>query len=170
MRGDLSWQPVLLYAGGFLWTLGYDTVYAHQDREDDAQVGIKSTALLFGNESRRWVGFFYAGAFTLWLLALEPSGMFWGIVVPLLATGGLMAMQVRNWDMNDPADSLATFRAARFVGMGLLVAIIIGVASLSPAVQGGGGVAPGGDRGPLKPYMQQQMLQVADLVIRPHIR
>ena len=170
VRGDLGWQPVLLYAGGILWTLGYDTIYAHQDREDDAHVGIKSTALLFGSDSRRWVGCFYAGAFALWLLALEPTGMFWGIAVPLLVTGVLMFMQVRGWDMNDPADSLATFKAARFIGMALLVAIIVGIASLPPASHGGGGFAPGGHPGLPRPYMQQQMLQMADLAILPSLR
>ncbi|MFY8095373.1 MAG: 4-hydroxybenzoate octaprenyltransferase [Niveispirillum sp.] len=164
VRGDLGWQPVLLYVGGILWTLGYDTIYAHQDREDDAHVGIKSTALLFGNDSRRWVGGFYAGAFVCWLLALEPMGMFWAISVPLLVTGALMVMQVRGWDMNDPADSLATFRAARFVGMALLVAIIVGIISM-PASPAGGGFAPGGHRGLPKPYMQQPMLQIADLAV-----
>lgn len=170
VRGDIGWPAVLLYAGGILWTLGYDTVYAHQDREDDAHVGIKSTALLFGNDSRRWVGGFYTGAFIFWLLALEPMGMFWGIFVPLAATGALMVMQVRGWDMNDPADSLATFKAARFIGMALLVAIIVGIASLPPAPQGGGGFAPGGSRGLPKPYMQQPMLQMADLVTVPSLR
>ena len=166
VRSDLGWPAVLLYAGGILWTLGYDTIYAHQDRDDDAHVGIKSTALLFGNDSRRWVGSFYAGAFILWLLALEPTGMFWGIFVPLAATGALMVMQVRGWDINDPADSLATFKAARLIGMALLVAIIAGIASLPPAAQGGGGgFAPGGGHGLPKPYMQQQMLQMADLVV-----
>lgn len=171
VRGDLGWPAILLYAGGILWTLGYDTVYAHQDREDDARVGIRSTALLFGNDSRRWVGMFYAGAFVLWLAALEPLGMFWAVLMPMAVTGALMVMQVRGWDMNDPGDSLATFKAARWVGMALLVAIIAGVAGLPPSLHhGGGGMAPVGPNGLPKPYMQQQMLQMADFDPSQHRR
>jgi len=129
VAGSLDAAPLLLYAGCILWTLGYDTIYAHQDKEDDARIGVKSTALLFGGNSRRWVGWFYAGAFCLWLAALLLRGEAWVMVVPLLAAAVLLAMQVRNWNPDDPADSLATFKASRYVGWALLLAIVAGMAA-----------------------------------------
>jgi 4-hydroxybenzoate polyprenyltransferase len=162
VRGSIDWPALLLYAGGVLWTLGYDTIYAHQDRRDDEQVGIKSTARLFAADSRRWVGGFYAGAFFLWVLALTPLTMGWTVLVPLAATAGLMLVQVRGWDMDDPADSLSTFRAARFTGWTLLIAIVAGVAAMPPASHDGGGNGGMHYNGLPKPYMQHQMLRLAD--------
>nr|WP_225889740.1 4-hydroxybenzoate octaprenyltransferase [Indioceanicola profundi] len=142
VAGALDAPALLLYAGCILWTLGYDTIYAHQDKEDDARIGIKSTALLFGGRSRQWVSAFYAGAFMLWAVAVVPLGDQWAMTLPLLITGLLLATQVRGWEPDDPADSLATFKAARFVGWALLLAIVAGVASQPPAAasNGGGGV------------------------------
>lgn len=168
VRGELAWPAVLLYAGGILWTLGYDTIYAHQDKADDALVGIKSTARLFGEKSRQWVGCFYAGALALWLAALGPVATSWAALVPLAVCAALMLMQVRGWDVDDPADSLSMFRAARFTGWALLAAIIAGTVALpQPASQGGGGggsIPLDGNRLP-KPYMQQQMLQMANFAL-----
>lgn len=167
VRGEIGLPALLLYAGGILWTLGYDTIYAHQDKTDDAIVGIKSTARLFGDRSRRWVGLFYAGAFILWMAALGPLVTGWAVFLPLAVTALLMVSQVRTWDMDDAADSLSAFKAARFVGWALLAAIIAAVASQPAAHHGGGGINPGfGDRLP-RPYMQHQMLQLADLVPAP---
>ncbi len=72
----------LLYAGLFFWTLGYDTIYAHQDKEDDALIGVKSTALLLGGQSRKWILRFYAISFTLILAAgfAEHAGWPFGFV------------------------------------------------------------------------------------------
>lgn len=63
--GTLDWAPVLLYVAGIFWTLGYDTIYAHQDKEDDVLVGVKSSALRLGESSRVGIGLFYAGAVLL---------------------------------------------------------------------------------------------------------
>ncbi len=60
MRARSAWPAVLLYASGIAWTLYYDTIYAHQDREDDALIGVKSTARLFGDHSRQWLWGFIA--------------------------------------------------------------------------------------------------------------
>ena len=69
VTGSLSAAPVVLYAGSVLWTIGYDTIYAHQDKEDDLIVGLKSTALKFGAATARWLAAFYAGAALLWAIA-----------------------------------------------------------------------------------------------------
>src|SRR5439155_5269991 len=66
VTGGLAWPPVLLYLGGILWTLGYDTIYAHQDKEDDARLGLGSSALALGARTRPWLLAFYAGAIVLW--------------------------------------------------------------------------------------------------------
>ena len=62
VRGRLEWAPVLLYLGGIAWTLGYDTIYAHQDKEDDVRIGVKSSALALGERTRPWLFAFYAVA------------------------------------------------------------------------------------------------------------
>lgn len=138
VTGSLGAPALLLYAGCILWTLGYDTIYAHQDKEDDARVGIRSTALLFGDSSPRWVRRFYAGAFAVWCMALLPVGQPAAMALPLLAVAGLLLFQVRGWDLDDPVDSLATFKASRFVGWALLLAIVAGVAAATPSPPGGG--------------------------------
>ena len=61
VRGDLGWPAVVLYAAGLLWTLGYDTIYAHQDKEDDILIGVKSTALKLGAATKPWLWAFYGG-------------------------------------------------------------------------------------------------------------
>ncbi|WP_163540583.1 UbiA family prenyltransferase, partial [Klebsiella pneumoniae] len=65
---------VLLYAGSILWVIGYDTIYAHQDREDDAIVGVRSTALLFGERTPIYLSLFYSGAVFLFAAALWTLG------------------------------------------------------------------------------------------------
>ncbi|MBN8910939.1 MAG: 4-hydroxybenzoate octaprenyltransferase, partial [Rhizobiales bacterium] len=69
VKGSLALPPLLLYAGSVLWTIGYDTIYAHQDAEDDAMLGLKSTALTFGHDTPFWAGILYAGALLLWIAA-----------------------------------------------------------------------------------------------------
>jgi len=66
VTGRLAWPPVLLYLGGISWTLGYDTIYAHQDKEDDARIGVKSSALALGDRTRPFLYAFYAAAVVLW--------------------------------------------------------------------------------------------------------
>ena len=67
VMGNVGIPALLLYAGSVLWTIGYDTIYAHQDREDDLLLGLRSTAIRFGDNTMTWVGSFYAGAIVLWL-------------------------------------------------------------------------------------------------------
>ena len=96
VRGDLGWPAVVLYAAGLLWTLGYDTVYAHQDKEDDILIGVKSTALKLGAATKPWLWAFYGGAIALLALAGALAGLSWPFFVDvgrrrralLLAGGG----------------------------------------------------------------------------------
>lgn len=115
VTNTVSFEAALLYVGGIFWTLGYDTIYAHQDKEDDALAGIKSTARLFGDNSRKWVAGFYAIAMILFAIAM-PS--------PLMALGAAhFIWQIYAWDMNDPASSLRFFKSNRDAGLLILLAI-----------------------------------------------
>ncbi len=126
----LGFEPFILYAAGFFWTLGYDTVYAHQDKKDDALVGIKSTALLFGERSKFWVGIFYAASISLIALAsfLAGSGL---ISLAVLALPAIhLFRQVMDWDMDDPENSLIIFKSNR--NFGLLVLLSFAVSDVIP--------------------------------------
>src|SRR5437764_172781 len=104
VTGAIAWPAVLLYLGGICWTLGYDTIYAHQDKEDDARIGIKSSALAFAERTRPWLLVFYAGALALWAAAGISGGLgtlFWA---GLAGAGLQLAWQAARVDTNDPAD------------------------------------------------------------------
>src|SRR5215469_6655564 len=93
VTGSLAWSPLLLYLGGIFWTIGYDTVYAHQDKEDDLRIGVKSSAIALGSQTRPWLFVFYAGAVALWGAAGHQAGlrgMFWA---GLVAAGAQLVWQ-----------------------------------------------------------------------------
>jgi 4-hydroxybenzoate polyprenyltransferase len=115
-----------LYAGAILWDLGFDTVYAHQDREDDALIGVRSTARLFGERTAAFLAACYAAmvaalALAGWLCAMSPA-----FYVALLLPAGLLARQVVTIDINDPVRCLAQFRAHREIGLAVAAAILAG--------------------------------------------
>lgn len=116
---------LFLYAAGIFWTLGYDTIYAHQDKEDDALVGVKSTARLLGDNSKRWVVMFYTTTILLLAAAFVAAGLTLVSVAGLLAVAAYMFGTVRRWDMDDPMSSLLTFKSARNAGLLVLGMIII---------------------------------------------
>ena len=125
--GRIDIADAMLYAGLIFWTLGYDTIYAHQDKDDDALVGVKSTARLFGAQSRAWVLRFYAIAFTLILAAGFTEHAGWPFAFVMLAAGWHMLGQVRRLNIDDPANCLAVFRSNRETGA--LIALAFAVAS-----------------------------------------
>ena len=123
--GSLGWPAVILYITGISWTLFYDTIYAHQDTEDDALIGVKSTARLFGDNSPKWLTFFmYATALLMVLavLAATDAGAR-GLAPTLIALAGPLAMLAHmRWQMArfDPADMgglLRLFRSNRDAGL-----------------------------------------------------
>jgi 4-hydroxybenzoate polyprenyltransferase len=126
VTGGLAWPPFLLYIGGIFWTLGYDTIYAHQDKEDDARIGVKSSALALGERTRSWLFVFYAAAVALWAAAGAAAGvgaLFWfGLGAAALQLG----WQAARVDTENPADCLAKFRSNRTVGWLLFAGIIAG--------------------------------------------
>ncbi len=115
-----------LYAAGILWTLGYDTIYAHADTADDALVGVKSTARLFGQHSKRWVSLFYAGFFVLLLLAGLSVQMGWVFYAILFLTALQTLHLVWSWKVDSPADCITCFKLNRLTGLLILAAFIGG--------------------------------------------
>jgi 4-hydroxybenzoate polyprenyltransferase len=125
--GRLDLADGLLYAGLFFWTLGYDTIYAHQDKEDDALIGVKSTALLLADDSRKWILRFYAVSFTLVLAAgfAEHAGLIFALL--MLAAGAHLLWQVKRLDIDDSDTCLTLFRANRETGA--LIALAFALAA-----------------------------------------
>lgn len=117
---------MLLYAAGFFWTMGYDTIYAHQDKSDDALIGVRSTALTFGTCSTTYIAVFY----TLTALLIFMAGfvmelgpvfyLFWAI-----STGHLLR-QIYLWQMDDPANCLNHFRSNRDFGFLIALGFLLG--------------------------------------------
>ena len=126
VTGGLEAPAVLLYAAGLLWTMGYDTIYAHQDKEDDVLVGVKSTALKFGDATRPWLAAFYGGTITL-LAAAGMHAALHPIYFAGLAVAGLhLTWQVRSLDLDNAKVCLARFKSNRDFGLIVLAAIIAG--------------------------------------------
>jgi 4-hydroxybenzoate polyprenyltransferase len=123
VAGNLRWPALLLYLGGIAWTLGYDTIYAHQDKEDDALIGVKSSALALGDRTRPGLFLFYGAATALWGGAGAAAGLGWPFWAGLGAAALQLAWQAARVDTDDPADCLATFRSNRLVGWILLIGI-----------------------------------------------
>ncbi|HJU17922.1 MAG TPA: 4-hydroxybenzoate octaprenyltransferase, partial [Stellaceae bacterium] len=126
VTGALPWPPVLLYLGGICWTLGYDTIYAHQDKEDDARIGVKSSALALGRRTRPFLVRSYAAAAALWGAAGIAAGLGFLFFLALAAVLVQLQWQAARVDTDDPADCLAKFRSNRLVGWLLLAGIIAG--------------------------------------------
>jgi len=123
--GSLQAPAFLLYAGGIAWTLFYDTIYAHQDKEDDALIGVKSTALKLGASTRPWLILFAVVALGFWIAAFATAGLGWAAYLGLAAAALLFAYQIRAADFDDPADCLAKFNAHRWLGWMLLAGILL---------------------------------------------
>jgi 4-hydroxybenzoate polyprenyltransferase len=126
--GRLDWTPVILYAGSISWVIAYDTIYAHQDREDDMMIGIKSTALLFGDNTKLALTIFYAAAVVLIGTACIMAGASWITLIGLAGFAVHLAWQVRRIDIDDPALCLMLFRSNRDAGLILFAAMLIDAA------------------------------------------
>jgi len=126
VTGGLAWPPVLLYLGGIAWTLGYDTIYAHQDKEDDARIGVKSSALVLGERTRPFLFAFYGAAAVLWAMAGVSDGLGRWFRFALALGAVQMFWQAGRVNTDDPADCLAKFRSNRWVGWLLLAGILAG--------------------------------------------
>ena len=121
-----SWSSLCLYAAAILWILGYDTIYAHQDREDDALIGVKSTARLFAHNTRGLLWVCYGGMIALLAAAMVLAGLnIFGILV-LALPAALLLRQIFELDVNNPALCLKLFKSNREVGLAVGLAMLVG--------------------------------------------
>jgi 4-hydroxybenzoate polyprenyltransferase len=125
VRGDFGLSAALLYAGSICWVIGYDTVYALQDREDDALVGVKSSARRLGRHAKTGVGFFYLAALALWAAAFWSLRPQWLALLALLPMALHLMLQIVRLKPEDGASALATFRSNRFAGFLMFLACLV---------------------------------------------
>ncbi len=126
--GRLDGAAFVLYAGSIAWVIGYDTIYAHQDREDDMTIGIKSTALLFGKNTAMMLAVFYSLAVVLIGIAGLMAGGGGVFLAGLAAFAAHLAWQIVRLDIDDPAHCLMLFRANRDAGLILFGAMLLDAA------------------------------------------
>jgi len=127
--GRLDPPAYLLYAGSIAWVIGYDTIYAHQDREDDALVGVKSTALLFGERTKPMLALFYGLAVALIGAAGWTAGAGPVYAVGLAAFAAHLAWQIARLDIADPDLCLVVFKSDRDAGLILFAGMVLDCAA-----------------------------------------
>ena len=124
--GRLDLAAGLLYLAAIAWILGYDTIYAHQDREDDALIGVRSTARRFAARPRLFIGACYAMTTALLLAAGIAAALHWGFYAAMTVPAGLLAWQAVRLDIHNPAACLRLFKANRDVGLAVGLALLLG--------------------------------------------
>jgi 4-hydroxybenzoate polyprenyltransferase len=127
-RGALEWPAFLLYLGAIAWVIHYDTIYAHQDREDDALVGLKSTALLFGAHTKPMLALFSAAAVILIGAAGYAAHAGLVFVLGLMVFAAHLVWQIVRIDIGDPDSCLRMFRSNRDAGLILFAALVLDAA------------------------------------------
>jgi len=125
MLGHIDATALLLYAGSIAWVIGYDTIYAHQDAEDDALIGIKSTALLFGARTRPALTVFYGLAVVLIGAALALAGAGFPAWIGLAAFAAHLIWQIRRLEISNPALCLRIFKSNRDAGLLLFAGLLV---------------------------------------------
>ncbi|WP_114521937.1 4-hydroxybenzoate octaprenyltransferase [Altererythrobacter sp. ZODW24] len=124
-RGDNLDVLAALYAGAVCWVIGFDTIYALQDREDDALVGIRSSALRMGTKVKGGVAAFYVAAIALWATAFWLLREDWLALLALIPAALHLLWQVATLDPDDPANPLGRFRSNRFAGLLMAAACFV---------------------------------------------
>jgi 4-hydroxybenzoate polyprenyltransferase len=132
VAGELGPAPILLYLAGLAWTLGYDTIYAHQDKEDDALIGVKSSARALGSSTRAAVSVFYA--ITIALAAAAGAAASLGPIyyLALMAPAAHFYWQIRNIDIDNSVVCLKVFKSNRESGLLILAALLLAALQLTP--------------------------------------
>ncbi|MFC3226476.1 4-hydroxybenzoate octaprenyltransferase [Marinibaculum pumilum] len=124
--------PAVLYLAGIFWTLGYDTIYAHQDKQDDALIGVKSSARRLGGATRPFLWAVYAMTIVLVALSGWLAGLAWPLYLALVLPAAHMAWQTVRVDIDDWQDCLNKFRANKLTGLLVLAAIALGHLAAAP--------------------------------------
>lgn len=127
-RGTLELPALFLYAGCILWTVGYDTIYAHQDKEDDLSLGLKSTALRFADQTHIWLSGFYGAAWVLWIAAIVLAGSGIALYAALTLAGLHLLWQIATLDISDADNCLRRFRANVTIGWLLFIGVLLDMA------------------------------------------
>ncbi|MBO9097465.1 MULTISPECIES: 4-hydroxybenzoate octaprenyltransferase [unclassified Rhizobium] len=130
--GSLSLPPILLYIAAILWTIGYDTIYAHQDKEDDELIGVRSTARLFGEKTKVWLVGLYGAALVLMFLAFALAGAGLIAFLGLVIAGGMFAYQIVVLDIEDAPQCLILFRSNGRVGAIIFAGLLLSMALSTP--------------------------------------
>jgi len=125
---SVGWTAIVLYAGCVAWTIGYDTIYAHQDKDDDLMLGLKSTALHFGERTPAVVGLFYLVASALWAVAGFMAGANLISFLALVLVGLHFSWQVGTLDISNAGNCLRRFRSNRDVGFILFGGLVLDMA------------------------------------------
>ena len=124
VQGGIGWPAGLLYVAGIAWTLGYDTIYAHQDKDDDLLIGVKSSALALGRRTRPWLIVFYAAAAAGLTGAGIAASAAWPYYVGVGLAALLLVWQALRVRIESPADCLAKFKANSWVGLLVFAGIV----------------------------------------------
>lgn len=128
VTGRVDWTGILIMLSAFSWTMGFDTIYAHQDREDDAVIGMKSTALTFGDKTKKWLAFFYGAA----LLGLFIAAWLVGAKLLFFTAFAMAALhaswQITTLDIDDPQNCLRRFKSNGIFGLIIFVGILADLA------------------------------------------
>lgn len=124
VSGELPLAAWLCYSACFFWTLGYDTIYAHQDKKDDTTIGIKSAAITFGRHSRKHITCYYLLMIALLALAGLSNAMIWPYYLGLMIALIFLLRQIQCVDLKDQADCMQKFRSNVFLGWPIFIGII----------------------------------------------
>jgi 4-hydroxybenzoate polyprenyltransferase len=126
VQGGIGSPALALYGAGIFWTLGYDTIYAHQDKADDVFVGVRSTALRLGDATRLWLFAFFGAAVVLTALAGFLAALAWPFYLALFLAAGQLVWQAATVDTDDARDCLAKFKSNRLYSWLVLAGIVAG--------------------------------------------
>ncbi|WP_341812090.1 4-hydroxybenzoate octaprenyltransferase [Wolbachia endosymbiont (group A) of Conops quadrifasciatus] len=122
---QISIESLLFYIGCIFWTLSYDTIYAHQDKKDDEKLGMKSTALYFGDTTKSWLKRFYLISLMTWLYAGILSSLNNIFYIALLAVGFIFHRQYKNFNPDDPSQCMSIFKNNSYIGLLLFFGILL---------------------------------------------
>ncbi|GFY65467.1 4-hydroxybenzoate polyprenyltransferase, mitochondrial [Trichonephila inaurata madagascariensis] len=122
---QISIESLLFYIGCVFWTLSYDTIYAHQDKKDDEKLGMKSTALYFGDTTKSWLKRFYLISLMTWLYAGILSSLNNIFYIALLAVGFIFHRQYKSFNPDDPSQCMSIFKNNSYVGLLLFFGILL---------------------------------------------
>lgn len=127
VHGSVSWPHVLpLYGAGVCWTMVYDTLYGHQDKQDDKRLGIRSTALLFGDQTKPILAGFAAASVALLGTAGHAVGLSWPFYAGTMAAAGHMAWQIGSADLENPPELFKRFKSNQELGTLVFASIVLG--------------------------------------------